>query len=241
MALSWTTTDQPIEDAKIKALVYSLAGMGKTALCATAPTPLIISAESGLLSLRKENLIRLYGENNPDVCYDIPAIEVTTVKDLVEAQAWCENSHEAKQFETICLDSITEIGEVVLSNAKAQVKDPRQAYGELIEKMTMTVKEFRDLRNFHVYISAKQEWTKDEASGVTSYGPGMPGSKLGQQLPYLFDEVFNLNIGKVPNGEEYRLLRTAPSLQYIAKDRSGALDEIEKPDLTHVFNKILGK
>jgi hypothetical protein len=29
-------------------------------------------------------------------------------------------------------------------------------------------------------------------------------------------------------------------MQYEAKSRSGVLDEIEYPDLTYIFNKILG-
>jgi energy-coupling factor transporter ATP-binding protein EcfA2 len=224
----------------VKILVYGKAGFGKTSLVATAPTPLLISAESGLLSLREENLNRMFGEDNPDVTYNIPVIEVTTLEQLIEAYNWCCTNPDAKQFETICLDSITEIAEKILANAKLQVKDPRQAYGELIEKMIDTIKKFRDIKGFHVYMSCKQEFAKDEASGTTSYVPSMPGSKLGQQIPYLFDEVFNLNIGKLEDGTDYRYLRTQPDFQYEAKDRSGSLEMIEMPDLTYIINKING-
>lgn len=232
-----------IELAKIhgvKCLVYGKAGYGKTLLAVSAPSPVLISAESGLLCLSKDNLERVHGEDNPHISYNSPVIEVTTLDQLIEAYNWCAKSNEAKQFGTFCLDSITEIGEKVLANAKLSVKDPRQAYGELIEKMNDTIKKFRDISGKHVYMSAKQEFAKDEATGITSYIPMMPGSKLGQQIPYLFDEVFNLNIGKLQDQSEYRYLRTQPDLQYEAKDRSGALDPIEMPDLTHVFNKITG-
>ncbi len=197
--------------------------MGKTTLCATAPNPFIISAEAGLLSLRK---------------YKIPVTQIKTIEDLIEVYNWCAGSQEASQFWTICLDSLSEIGEVVLSNAKKQVKDPRQAYGELIEKMTSTIRAFRDLPGKNVYMTAKQEPMKDELTGVVRYGPSMPGSKLGPQLPYFFDEVFALRINKTPQGETYRYLLTQPDLQYVAKDRSGALAAIEQPDLTVVFSKI---
>ena len=40
-------------------------------------------------------------------------------------------------------------------------------------------------------------------------------------------------------GIEYRYLRTHPDIQSEAKDRSGVLDVLEPPDLTHIFNKIL--
>ena len=67
----------------------------------------------------------------------------------------------------------------------------------------------------------------------------MPGAKLGGQLPYLFDEVFRLNIGRTPEGVEYRYLQTRPDFQSDAKDRSGCLDAMEQPNLTAVINKIL--
>lgn len=225
MAIQLTTTQQAAQLHGIKALIYGKAGVGKTYLARTAPAPIILSAEAGILSLR-------------DVA--IPMIQIRTVQDLAEAHQWAQSSAEASQFATIYLDSISEIGEVVLANAKAQVKDPRQAYGELIEKMMMTLKAFRDLPGKNVVMVAKQEPIKDDMTGVVQYGPGMPGSKLGQQLPYLFDEVFRLAIGKTQQGEEYRYLQTNPDLQYDAKDRSGSLDAVERPDLTFVFNKILG-
>lgn len=225
MALKFTTTDQAAQLHGVKMLIYGTSGVGKTTLCATAPQPIILSAEAGLLSLRK---------------FQIPVIEIRTVDDLTEAHRWCQQAAEARQFSTVCIDSITEIGEVVLANAKRQVKDPRQAYGELIEKMMTTIKAFRDLQGKHVYMAAKAEPVKDEMTGVVRYMASMPGSKLGPQLPYLFDEVFRLGINKTPQGEQYRFLQTQPDLQYDAKDRSGALDPIEPPDLNHVISKILG-
>lgn len=208
----------------VKALVYGKAGYGKTYLARTAPSPIVLSAESGVLSLR-------------DVA--IPMIQIRTVQDLTEVYNWAVQSQEAKQFATLYIDSISEIGEVVLANAKLQVKDPRQAYGELIEKMMMAIKAYRDLPGKHIVMAAKQEPIKDEMTGIVQYGPSMPGSKLGPQLPYLFDEVFRLGVGKTPQGVEYRFLQAHPDLQYEAKDRSGSLASIEPPDLNHIFNKIM--
>ena len=225
MAVHITTTQQAAQLHGIKCLVYGKSGAGKTKLAATAPAPIILSAESGILSLRE---------------FQIPMIQIKTVADLTEVHQWVQNSAEAKQFATIYIDSISEIGEVVLANAKAQVKDPRQAYGELIEKMMALVKAFRDLPGKNVVMAAKQEPIKDEMTGIVQYGPSMPGSKLGPQLPYLFDEVFRLGVGKTPQGVEYRFLQTGPDLQYDAKDRSGSLDPVERPDLSFVFSKILG-
>ena len=239
MALEFTTTSRAAHMNGVKCLIYGDSGMGKTALCATAPAPLIISAESGLLVLNKRNLEKLYGVANPSISYDIPVIQIRNVQDLTDAHAWLLSAAEAKQFQTICVDSISEIGEVVLNNAKRQVKDPRQAYGELIEKMESVIRAFRDTPDKNVYMSAKLEPMRDELTGVTRFGPSMPGAKLGQKLPYFFDEVFKLGVNKDQQGTSFRFLQTSADLQNMAKDRSGALDMMEPPHLTHVFNKIL--
>lgn len=206
----------------VKILVYGAAGMGKTTLCATCPSPVVFSSESGLLALAR---------------YDLPYAEIKTMQDLREAFAWCRSSREARQFQTICLDSISDIAETVLSHQKASNKDGRMAYGNMIEEMTKIVKEFRDLQGFHVYMAAKMERMKNELTGVTINVPSMPGNKLGQAMPYFPDEVFKLDIeGQGP--QSYRLLRTQPDFLNDAKDRSGALAAIEEPHLGKIIDKI---
>lgn len=224
-SLHFTTTDRASQANGVKVLVYGQAGAGKTVLASTAPAPFLISAEGGELSLRGVAM---------------PMVKVSTVAELSEIYAWCEQAAEARQFQTICIDSLSEIAEVVLNNAKRQVKDPRQAYGEMIEKMETTIRLFRDLPGRNVYMSAKMEPSKDELTGVIRYGPAMPGKQLGVKLPYFFDEVFRLGINKTTSGETYRFIQTQPDMQYEAKDRSGVLAPVEPPHLTQIFNKILG-
>jgi hypothetical protein len=240
MALQFTTAEAASSVGGVKLLVYGGAGMGKTVMAATCPGPIVLSAESGLLSLRKANLERLFGVGNPNICYDIPVIKITNVDDLSAAYQWLTTSARSHNIRTAYIDSLTEIGEVVLNNAKRQVKDPRQAYGELIEKMETLIRAFRDLPGMNVVMTAKMEPMKDELTGVVKYGPAMPGAKLAQKLPYFFDEVFRLGVNKTPAGESYRFLQTQPEMQYEAKDRSGALAAMEPPHLTQIFNKILG-
>jgi hypothetical protein len=240
MAIEFTTANEAADTGGVKALVYGGSGVGKTVLAATAPEPILISAESGLLSLRRANLERLYGANTPGICYDVKVIKVSTVDDLIMAHRWCAQHAYSSGFRTVGLDSISEIMEQVLANAKRQVKDPRQAYGELIEKGQMLVREFRDLPGLNVYVAAKMEPSKDELTGITKYGPSVPGSKLGPSLPYFFDEVFRLGVNADQSGKSYRFLQTQPDIQHEAKDRSGALNPMEYPHLGAVFGKVLG-
>ena len=208
----------------IKILVHGQAGIGKTCLCASLPDPVILSAESGLLSLSG---------------LDLPAIEIRTIDDLSEAYQWIAESDEAKQYKSICLDSISEIAEVVLTNEKGKEKDPRKAYGNLQDIMSDLMRAFRDLPGRNVYFSAKQERVQDE-NGRILFGPSMPGQKLAQQIPYLFDEVFSYQMVRDENNVPKRVLLTQPDGISVAKDRSGRLDLWEEPDLGKIISKIRG-
>lgn len=241
MGLQFTTAEQESQMSGVKLLIYGPAGVGKTMLNATMPNPVMLSAESGALSLKPSNLQRLYGVGQSSITYNMPIIKITTVDDLIDAHKWLAGSVEARNFQSVGIDSISEIGEVVLNNAKRQVKDPRQAYGELIEKMETSIRAFRDLAGKNVAVFAKMEPMKDEMTGVVKYGPSMPGAKLGAKLPYFFDEVFRMGISKDAQGNPYRFLQTQPDLQYEAKDRSGALAPIEYPHLGAIFQKIQGQ
>lgn len=210
--------------SKVKVLCYGEAGLGKTVLASTAPNPLILSAEAGLLSIADK---------------DIPVIEISTVQDIMDAYQFITEAEEAKKFDTICLDSISEIGEVLLHKLKKEEKDARQAYGRLNDDMASLIRQFRDLKDFHVYFSAKQIMREDDYTGISSYRPFLPGKTLLGGLPYFFDEVLAIRIGKLEDGEEYRYLQTQPDIQYTAKDRSDKLLPSEKPDLSYIFKKIL--
>jgi len=223
MAIRLTTTAE--SSSHIKVLVYGESGVGKTYLCKTAPKPVIISAEKGLLTLKRER---------------IPVIEISSFEDLEDAYVFVTTNEKAQQFQTICLDSISDIAETILAEEKENCgADPRQAYMFYVDKLLPMIKKFRDIEGKHVYFTAKMKRTKDEFTGITSYGPSMPGQVLGPQLPYLFDFVFFLGIGEDEDTGSYRYLQTESDIQRIAKARGGTMDPTEPPDLTHIFERGL--
>lgn len=241
MPLQFTNVSKCTNTQGVKVLVYGGPGLGKTVLSATmGPGSVLISNESGNLSLKQRNLERIFGVGNPTINYDLPVIITQTVQDFHDALLWCQSSYEAKAFHSVGIDSVSEIAEVVVNSAKRVAKDPRQAYGELTEKMETLIRGYRDLQGKNVYMAAKMEPMKDELTGIIRYGASMPGKKLGPAVPYFFDEVFRLGVGKTPQGETYRFLQTQPDIQYDAKDRSGALAPVEYPHLGQVFAKIQG-
>lgn len=208
----------------VKMICFAASGSGKTTLIKTLPTPVILSAESGLLSINDA---------------DIPFIEIATMYDLMEAYQWANESHEATQFESIALDSISEVAEVVLANEKRRNKDGRAAYGEMQTTMMEMLRAFRDIRGKNVYMTAKIEKQQDE-NGRILYGPSMPGNKLSQQIPYLVDECYALRVERDADGVIQRALMTQPDGLWNVKSR-GRLDQWEAPDLGAIIRKIGGE
>jgi phage nucleotide-binding protein len=223
MAIQLKRTKEATAQA-VKLLVYGQAGAGKTSLIPTLPKPVILSAEGGLLSIADTNL---------------PFIEINSMVDLREAYLWLTSSAEAAEFESVALDSISEIAEVCLNTEKKVNKDPRAAYGAMQEQMADIIRAFRDLPGKHVYMSAKLEKTQDEMGRVL-YAPSMPGNKTGQSLPYFFDEVLALRVEKDAEGNTRRALMTDGDGLWLAKDRSGKLEVWEDADLGDIIRKIGG-
>ena len=62
-----------IASSGVKLLVYGQAGAGKTTLIRTLPTPLVLSAEGGLLSIQDA---------------DLPFVEITDIGTLRETYSW---------------------------------------------------------------------------------------------------------------------------------------------------------
>lgn len=228
MAIKIQQTSE-IEFNGVKCIVYGGAGVGKTRLCATAPKPLLISAEQGLLSLSE---------------VDVPFIEIKNLDDLDEAYNYIKKNNSG-QWETICLDSLSEIAEVLIQHELPKHKDGRQAYAALAHAMIPMLKKFRDLKNVNTVFTCKRIDVKDDESGIITTELLLPGQVLGYQVPYLVDELFYMDIDR----KGIPFLQTKPSRRVFCKDRSGALnpdgefakDKDSVPNLTELFNKIKAK
>lgn len=222
-----TTTAQAGRQHGLKILVHGPAGAGKTRLMATTGDlehTLILSAEAGLLSLRE---------------HDIDVATITSIDDMREAYSFVRASIKGdtdKQYRWIGIDSLSEIAEACLAHEKENTANGLRAYGEMADIMFKLIRRFRDLRGVNVVFTAKQERVADE--GRLLYAPMLPGKQLSQGIAYLFDEVFALRAHRQDDGSIRRFLQTANDGVYDAKDRSGALDMAEPPNLEHIATKI---
>ena len=218
MKINIKSTKDIATDHGIRAVVYGFSGVGKTVLCSTAPKPIILSAEDGLLSLHGK---------------DIPFIEVKSIQDIGNAFDFLKNNGD---YETICLDSLSEIAETVLNEFKKENKDGRQAYMQLSQAVTALIRNFRDLPNKNVVFVAKAKKEIDDESGTSSIEPFAPGQVIKFQLPYMTDEVFYMDVDR----KGVRSINTIATRKFHAKDRSGSLEPKEPPDLAAIFDKIRG-
>lgn len=224
-------TDEDVRIHGVKCAIFGDSGTGKTRLLATAPDPLIISAEFGLLSLRNDH---------------IPYIEVGNVEEVQDVYEWLEESEEAKKFKTIGFDSLSEVTELLLTKLKPGYKDKRQAYGEMAEHIGTMIRAFRNLKGYNVVFIAKMQKKEDEDLGITYFQPLLPGKVLPQGLPYLVDEVFCARIYEIgefgdDDYERIHYLQTYSTDKITCKDRSGELEPREKMNLSDIFDKIKGE
>jgi len=209
--------------------VYGESGFGKTRLCATTGCPdqtLIISCEGGLLSLREEN---------------ITAVEVRSLQEMREVLKFVK-SPEGDKYKWVCLDSVTEIANIVLKEMKEELKDGRLYWNAAAEKVSSIITEFRDLpKNTYMTFQAKRTQTD---TGAMLWSPEVPGNALKHSVPHDLDEILALRTHRqdVDGGgfEIVRWLQCQPDGSFTAKDRSGALDLNEAPSLENIANKILG-
>jgi hypothetical protein len=205
----------------VNAFVYGISGCGKTVLCSTAPDPVIISSEKGLMSIAE---------------FDIDVLEIESIADLKEAYKFVKNS---KKYKTVCLDSISDIAESCLAEFKEKYKDARMAYGNLQDDISAMVRKFRDLR-MNTYVVGKAIQSID-AAGQTTFALSMPSKRLANDIPYMFDLVMAMRVEEDSDGNTARILQTESSAVYYAKDRSGTLNRYEKPDLSKIFAKVAAK
>ena len=205
-----------IEPVIFNCLVYGESGAGKTTLASTLDNCLVISIESGLLSLKK---------------FDVDYIEVVTLEDLKSALIMASTT----DYKTIFIDSLTEISQRMVEFAKKQYPNDNQimkVYGMHADMINSMMKFTRDMNKNIVY-TALEKVEKDNI-GVRYHVPDLAGS-IATKSPALFDFVFNLSVFN-KDDQEHRYLLTSKKNNYICKSRA-TLDDYEEPHLGNIIKK----
>lgn len=205
----------------VKAIVYGKAGIGKTPIFATAPRPVLLACEPGMLSMKGTN---------------IPTWEAYDSKRIMEFFDWFYRSNESKAFDTLGIDSLSQLCEIILREELKSNKDGRKAYGELSRKVMESVCEpLFYLPNKNTYLICKQ--AVNDENGTAVKVPYFPGQDLNIKIPHLYDEILHLDEYNIPGVGKQVAFRCKPSFDTKARDRSGKLSEFEPPHLGNLFAK----
>lgn len=205
-----------------KSIVYGAPGTGKTPILNTAPRPVLCCVEPGMLSMRSSN---------------VPTWEAYTPAATDEFFEWVLKSKEADAFDTIAVDSVSQMAEVFLTHELKTNKDGRMAYGEMSRKIMKHMNDLYFAKNKHCYLICKQ--AIEEVGTIKLLRPFFPGKDLNVKVPHLFDLILHLDKVNIPGYGVQKAFRTTSSFDVLARDRSGKLAEFEPPNLTDIFNKAM--
>lgn len=208
----------------VKMLGYGPPGEGKTPLINTAPRPVLAFVEPGMTSMRGSN---------------VPTFDATSVARCEDFFQWVFNSAEVKNFDTICVDSVSQMAEMYLKHYKAKNKDGRKAYGEMATAVMEHLAGLFYFRQKHIYLIGKQSM-KDNGENSEAK-PYFPGQELDVQVPHLYDVIAHICKTQVPGMTDPTLaIRCKGTFNIRARDRSGKLADLEPPHLGNVFAKCMG-
>lgn len=241
--------------AGIKGIIIGTAGIGKTSLLFTLDPDktLFVNAEAGELSVQEwggdmvrlrtwqeaRNLAAAVGGGNPAFDDDQPY-------SIAHHEAM-KNEIDVSKYETIFVDSITEISRICFGWCQKQPDafnkkgepDTRGAYGLLKREMVSWLKQFQHAPRVNVWLVGLLNEVKDDF-GRTSFEMQVEGSGTKLEAPGITDQVISMVQFTPEEGSPYRAFVTHSVNEwgYPAKDRSGRLEMIEEPHLGKLMQKI---
>jgi len=206
----------------VKSVIYGAAGSGKTPTLNSAPRPMLIITEPGMLSMRQSN---------------IPTIPAFTGDEIEDRFKWLFTSAETKNFDTVGIDSVSQMAEIFLTEALKKNKDSRKAYGDMSRAVMDKLTGLYFLQNKHTYLICKEQKLDD--NGIMMKRPYVPGQDLPVKLPHLFDAILHLAKVPIPGVGEQKAFRCIASRDVMARDRSSTLNEFEPPIFSEIVRKIM--
>ena len=219
----------------VKAILYGPPGLGKTPAINTAPRPVLLATEPGLLSMRGSN---------------VPTWDAFTRPRIEEFFKWLFESKEASNFDTVAIDSGSQMAEISLMHWDNTCKDGRKAYGEMSKECMQWFDGMFFMPNKHIVLICKQmqvevgKVAKNVGGAIvveSTYQaqPFFPGKDLNVKVPHRYDEILHLCKADIPGHGVQRAIRCAGNDYALARDRSGRLSELEPVDLAALFTKAM--
>ncbi len=251
------------EKRGVKLLMLGKSGIGKTTRLKDLDpqTTLFLDVEAGDLSVMDWPGDTIRPSSWPD-CRDVIVYLAGPDLSLPDSAPFSQTHYdhvvdkygepgELDRYETIFLDSITQLSRMCFAWCKSQPAsvsdrsgkaDLRGVYGLLGQEMIAALTHLQHARGKNVIFVAILDEKIDDFNRKV-FQPQIEGSKTGLELPGIVDEVVTLLEIKADDGSSYRAFVTNAVNPYgvPAKDRSGRLDLLEPPDMRRLIDKCAGR
>ena len=203
---------------KIKALVYGASGSGKTTFAGTAKNAIFASAEGGLLSI---------ADKLPNY------VEIKSLQDLKDLHLYLKT--QPHNFETVVIDSITEINDIIKSDIEKRTGKAMQLqdWGTLAKDIKTILRNFRDLPMHVLFIAQEMVDEKDENGTASKVVPSLNG-KASTEIAYFMDIVGYVYITKTG---DHKVI-TGSNARLLTKDRSGQIGNDTTADFSVWCDKV---
>lgn len=232
---------------KITGMIYGSPGVGKTVLACLSQKERtflfdIDRGALGALCFRGNDGMKVPAVN-PDL---VDVWECQTFMDVLTGYEWL--SRNLARYGIIALDTATELQRMIVSELcrRSTIEVPSQReWGIALTMMDDLTRSFKDLRK-HVFFTAHEGVMFDEYENAHLYKPLFQGQYRDRYAGH-FSEIWryhliNRDTLEEGTGKKVRVVTRALQCQKDqfshAKDRSGALDKWEKPDLDPILAKI---
>ncbi len=247
----------------IKGCILGKAGIGKTSLLWTLDpeSTLFLDLEAGDLAVKgwKGDTIR---PSTWESIRDLTVFLGGGNKALRGMQPYSQAHYEAicnkfgepealDKYQTIFIDSITVAGRLCFQWCKNQPstqsertgkEDLRAVYGLHGQEMISWITHLQHIRLKNIWFVGILDEKLDEFNRKI-FSMQIDGSKTASELPAIVDQLITMAEIQDQNGKSQRAFinHTINPYGYPAKDRSGALNIIEEPDLGKLMQKIMNK
>ena len=202
-----------------KAICYGPPGSAKTPTVNSCPRPVLLAVEPGMLSMRNSN---------------VPTWMAPSKARIDEFFKWFELSAETKNFDTLAIDSISQMCNIALDESKA--KHGLAQYGEMADYVMPYLQRLYYMKEKHMFLIAKEELTSDGKRR-----PAFPGQQLNGSsgVSHLYDCILRLAKVPIPNYGETLAFQCNGTIDILARNRTGDLADFEPPDFGKIISKVM--
>lgn len=201
-----------------KAIIFGAPGSAKTPLINTAPRPVMLACEPGMLSMRGSN---------------VPTCQAFTPEAIDDFFKWFFTSAEVKNYDTLAIDSVSQLADIYLQAALKKLKHGLQAYGSMATSVMDHMRPLFFTPQKHTYLICKQ------SVGEGMARPMFPGNQLNVDIPHMYDFILHLGIKNVPGAGQVKAFQCNESFDFLCRNRTGNLNDFEEPHFGKLVTKAM--